>query len=355
MGDPLSTAEERDACFSREQYEMLLQCSRTGDATPWAEWRRRSRHAPIRLEGLNLYATPDGGMRLYTPRLQEVELDHAHLKGANLRQHQLQRALLSGANLEGADFTGAHLEGADLSYSHLEGAQFAEAHLQGASLWHAYVDASTVIDRCRVDRHTDFRLVNIAVVRFLDVGTRQILEYNTRRMNWEDWYWGHTNHRLLDRQRSTKETLLRTTGLVARLLATFPVRVFWPISDYGLRTWPIVGWFLGLGFLFARFYWLRPESVIVYGTVGELRSFFHALYFSVVTMTTLGFGDIAANPDSWQGQVLLMIQVILGYVLLGALVTRFAVLFTAGGPAGRLAKAKSKREDQNARGSADGG
>ena len=51
-------------------------------------------------------------------------------------------------------------------------------------------------------------------------------------------------------------------------------------------------------------------------------------------MTTLGFGDIAANPGSWQGQVALMVQVILGYVLLGALVTRFAVLFTADGPAG---------------------
>ena len=58
-------------------------------------------------------------------------------------------------------------------------------------------------------------------------------------------------------------------------------------------------------------------------------------------MTTLGFGDIAANPDSWTGQTLLMIQVILGYVLLGALVTRFAVLFTAGGPAGKFADEKS--------------
>ena len=43
---------------------------------------------------------------------------------------------------------------------------------------------------------------------------------------------------------------------------------------------------------------------------------------------------IAANPDSWPGQVVLMIQVILGYVLLGALVTRLAVLFTSDGPAG---------------------
>jgi len=55
-------------------------------------------------------------------------------------------------------------------------------------------------------------------------------------------------------------------------------------------------------------------------------------------MTTLGFGDMYANKGSIAGHVILAVQVILGYVLLGALVTRFAVLFTAGGPAGRFSK-----------------
>ena len=64
-------------------------------------------------------------------------------------------------------------------------------------------------------------------------------------------------------------------------------------------------------------------------------------------MTTLGFGDIAANPDSWQGQLLLMAQVILGYVLLGTLVTRFAVLFTAGGPAGEFTEKEQKMSKNN--------
>ena len=86
---------------------------------------------------------------------------------------------------------------------------------------------------------------------------------------------------------------------------------------------------------------------MVYHNVGDIRGFWHALYFSVVTMTMLGFGDIAANPDCWAGQTLLMIQVILGYVLLGALVTRFAVLFTAGGPAGKFADEKEKEDKKN--------
>ena len=68
---------------------------------------------------------------------------------------------------------------------------------------------------------------------------------------------------------------------------------------------------------------------------------FRSVYFSIVTMTTLGFGDMHANADNTFaviGYLFLTAQVLLGYVMLGALVTRFAVLFTAGGPAGEFAK-----------------
>ena len=89
-----------------------------------------------------------------------------------------------------------------------------------------------------------------------------------------------------------------------------------------------------------------------------------ACYFSVVTMTTLGFGDMFANKHSYAGHFLLMVQVILGYVLLGALVTRLAVLFTSDGPAGSftpmdkktkelLAKLQEERDAKEARHSAE--
>ena len=75
-----------------------------------------------------------------------------------------------------------------------------------------------------------------------------------------------------------------------------------------------------------------------------------SIYFSIVTMTTLGFGDMYANTKSylwgWAGHLLLIVQVILGYVLLGALVTRFAVLFTAGGPAREFADEKDRKDER---------
>ena len=42
------------------------------------------------------------------------------------------------------------------------------------------------------------------------------------------------------------------------------------------------------------------------------------LYFSVVTFTTLGYGDF--GPVSWLGKALVVIEVMLGYVMLGLLV-----------------------------------
>jgi len=65
-----------------------------------------------------------------------------------------------------------------------------------------------------------------------------------------------------------------------------------------------------------------------------------AIFFSVTTMATLGFGYVYANTDTFLkgffGHVFLGTQVVIGYVILGALATRFAILFSAGGPAGRF-------------------
>jgi hypothetical protein len=60
-------------------------------------------------------------------------------------------------------------------------------------------------------------------------------------------------------------------------------------------------------------------------------------------MTTLGFGDMYAKSGSWFGHILLVFQVLMGYIMLGALVTRFAILFSGVGPAQKPGKA---RKDQ---------
>lgn len=294
------------------------------------------------LQEANLKDTELQGADLWGADLQEADLFHAELQGTDLCVSNLQGANLKSANLQGVDLRSANLQGADLRYANLQKASLIEADLQGvklkkADLQGAYlggtklqgakfigaiVNGFTSFLNCEIDEDTDFRHTGLENTR-IESGTKTLLKYNIRRMNWEQWY------------KQKDESLPELCILGDKLFKQF-VRLFWAMSNYGKSTWQIIVTFFSLAFVFAVIYRLWPEFVVFNGkaSIDNFQNLWHAFYFSVVTMTTLGFGDIAANPNSWQGQGLLMLQVILGYVLLGALITRFAVLFTVGGPAG---------------------
>lgn len=303
MAKPDEGESQREPRFSQEQYDMLKRCSDKQDMTEWNEWRKQHPEQDVLLENTRLQ---NGFMR--------EALLGAHPSSGFGGEVYLEQAKLHGAHLEGADLSYAHLENSKFIGAFLGGTDLRDACLQDADFSRAVVDGTTLIHRCKVNRNTKFEGVAIDVARIYP-DTNQLLAYNIRRMNWRQWY---KEHQFLG----------------------WPVRLFWLTSDYGLSTGRLILSFALLASVFAVVYWLWPGYVMVNGKVGDIRGFVHALYFSVVTMTTLGFGDIAANPDSTCGQLLLMLQVILGYVLLGALVTRFAVLFTAGGPAGKFADEK---------------
>jgi len=343
---------ESEVKCDKEQYERLLRCSEKKDITEWNKWRKEHRDEEIHLENANLTGahlenvilrraymenavlrkTHLENANLVEAHLENAHLFRAHLENAKLWETHLENAYLGSAHLQNANLSDARLENALLMGAHLQGARFWYARLQGADFSRAIVDGETLFtENCKVDRDTKFEAVALGNLRIYP-RMRQLLEYNIRRKNWEVWYKGKSKNKWIIKMHQ---------------LLTCPVRAFWWVSNYGLSTWRIIFTFFALAFVFAVIYWLWPRCVLVNGIVGDIKGFVHALYFSVVTMTTLGFGDIAANPDNWKGQVLLMVQVILGYVLLGALVTRFAVLFTAGGPAGKFSPSRIKETEED--------
>ena len=60
-------------------------------------------------------------------------------------------------------------------------------------------------------------------------------------------------------------------------------------------------------------------------TAGRTPTRFTPYYFSIVTFTTLGFGDI--EPQGLAGEIWLAFEVVLGYVMLGGLISIFANKF----------------------------
>jgi len=327
--------DERGLWCNKWQYKLLKVCATDDEGIKkWNEWRKEHSDEDVWLEG--------------------ADLERAYLKGALLKTGV--RADFHGEmHLENAMFTEAHLEDADLMDAYLQGAKLWKSFLEGTCLRGAIVDGATLLWKCEVDRRTDCHGVGLERLR-IDPQLKQVLEYNIRRTNWEAWYkWKDWYKSKPKEERNKVSQVLR-----------WSVRLFWAISDYGRSTGRIVGWFFGLAIAFAIIYYawgaVDKYGLGVKGEPGIVRNLFvetlpsgekvmlprwivplRTLYFSVVTQTTLGFGDMYANAQSVWGHILLSVQVILGYVLLGALVTRFAVLFTAGGPAGKFAKEKRCR------------
>ena len=115
---------------------------------------------------------------------------------------------------------------------------------------------------------------------------------------------------------------------------------FWALvwrwsSDYGrsLALWAL--WSLLIALSFSLVYlpapelypeWLQhimPQFHQVTGAeAGEDFNFWKSFYFSIVTFTTLGFGDVVA--DNTSARILVTLEVIFGYVMLGGLISIFA-------------------------------
>ncbi len=77
---------------------------------------------------------------------------------------------------------------------------------------------------------------------------------------------------------------------------------------------------------FGAFFWLLNLD-IGFGKSFETAqlsgdSFLTMLYYSVVTFTTLGFGDVI--PKTSFAAMMVMFEVILGYIMLGGLISIFA-------------------------------
>lgn len=267
---------------------------------------------------------------LYDSYLKRADLRTAHLEDAVLTGTHLESAVLIEAHMERAKLWQAHLEGAKLCQAHLEGAELERTHLEGCNFEAAIVDSQTFIWNCTIDDKTNFLGVGLNSAR-IHPGLKERLEGNIRKRRWVDWCRTHTVWGPL-------------------------VRFFWWMSDYGRSTRRVIEVFCAFALGFAALYYALgaidyyPHKNFAHP--GVVRNLFtldganggftpvsdwiiplRTIYFSVVTMTTLGFGDMYANPESYAGHVLLTVQVLLGYLLLGVLLTRLAVLFTAQGPA----------------------
>ncbi len=206
---------------------------------------------------------------------EDATLSKSTLHQADFRAADLTRARLTEANLVDAVFTRATLAESDLKHSDVSGSNFELADMKG----------------CRLLGIRNFKKADWIGADIRDLDLRGA--FLVRRYIADENY-------LFEFQ--------KTSGF-HRLLYL----IWRATSDCGRS---IFRWFLWLScamLVFAAIY------TVVDIDYGGHRTWYSPIYFSVVTATTLGYGD--AVPASLAGQIFVTLQSIIGYVGLGGLLS----------------------------------
>lgn len=228
--------------------------------------------------------------------LQGADLKEADLSSADLREANLVGADLTGANLRGADLSGADLRDACLERAIVTGASFRTARLEGASVTGIVYGEFKDMSGCYLGiRGLDAVYGNALFVRdardqdYIDTLESSIYDLPDSFAKTVDILlfkaWG-----LFDHGRS-----LLKVGIYAFVLATLYGII------YSFDMW--FGW-----------------GMMDYSN--SAKSWFTPFYYSMVTYTTLGYGDVTA--ENVYGEMLVISEVVLGYFTLGLLLSIIA-------------------------------
>ncbi|MBI9074795.1 MAG: pentapeptide repeat-containing protein [Desulfatibacillum sp.] len=232
---------------------------------------------------INLQDAALSGTMLQNAFTEEIVLTNANLKRANLQNAWFEKADCSGACLEYADFTNANL---------------GQSNLKGADLRGSIFDGTNVAG-VKYDRQAKYQGIRVSTCH----GSAMFKAFAQHQDFIEE---------------------LRDSGKKGNAL----YHVWNIFADCGRTPWRWLLWSLFFSLFFAMCFFYMGESHFSFSNKSDAFpfGFIAPIYYSVVTFTTLGFGDI--TPKTPIAAILVMAEVILGYVMLGGLISIFATLIT---------------------------
>lgn len=294
---------------------------------------------------------------LWQADLHGAKLSHADLHGAFLYKADLHGAYLREADLHGAYLSEADLHGAGLRYTDLQDARLWQADLHGADLNEAdlhgaYLTSANLLDadisNIQYDspeprtphplswlkkKYSDEQKVKSWVIKLVDklspIGG--FFERFFKRLKL--WTYVPDHYQGIRIETAYGDSLFKRFAQDRDYIETYKRKYpragwwWWFLTDYGQSWRLMIFWFVLVSLFFGGLFAVLPDGWFQYGpsfidSAAVSPSWFTPWYFSIVTLTTLGFGDLV--PTNWIAQMIVVAEVILGYVLLGLLISVLA-------------------------------
>jgi uncharacterized protein YjbI with pentapeptide repeats len=262
----------------------------------WAIWRATKEDVVVLKQGaygVERWKEKNPGSR-FNP--SEGDFSDLDLRTVNLDDAKLIDSDFRRADLEDASFVGAFpirvdFRGANLTHVNFEGANLRQAKLQGTNLTGA-----------------NFHNADVTGVEF------------DFKMKCDG-----TRVETCDGSVSFKRTV-QDLNYITEFSRQHPIGSwFWSLcTDYGRSFSRVAALFLAVSITFALVYDACPWLIRWDGSYvksSQSRGF-AAFYYSVTTLTTLGFGDI--SPANNFGAILVILEVLAGYFILGLLISMLA-------------------------------
>ena len=261
------------------------------------------------LVGANLSGAELGGADLSGARLREARLYDAWLFRANLSGAMLWMAHLSGANLEIADLSGVTLKYADLSGARLGQANLSEAWLSGATLSNArlnWAKLTGVRGLTRKNFSNELTEEEKKDAEHYRVSYMTVKNFFMQSGRYDDASWAAFRERTLERIAWYNEITekgfkkLGFLGWLRTILRWFSSKLMSLLNGYGEKPWKAVASSVAIVIGFSLFYFF---SKCIEANPPNGIHWWDYLYFSIVTFTTLGYGDIRPLAAPWARMV----------------------------------------------------
>ena len=283
------------------------------------------------LSGIDLTGTDFFEAKLTSANLKHANMDRAELSGADLSHAGLYKAKLTAATLTAANLEGADLTQADLSGADLRGANLVGADLTGADLSNANLANADLRDTCL--ENANISCASFCTARVEGANVTGVVYGSLKDMSGcylgirgLDSVYGNALFVRDARDQDYIDTLEASISKMPKGFAkSVELALFkaWGLFDHGRSLLKVGIYALVLATLYGVIY--SFDMRLEWGMMdysNSAQSWFTPFYYSMVTYTTLGYGDVTA--ENVYGEILVISEVVLGYFTLGLLLSIIA-------------------------------